>query len=265
MVDIGDTYVAMGSSFAAGPGIAPLVDRAAGRSANNYAHLVAKARGLLLTDVTCSGATTANLLNRPQLGLGRIYPPQIEAVTEDTALVTITAGGNDLGFIPDLSKIAYLTKFAGWLPYVRDLIPSPDVLQLEDPRVDSLMNSMISVVEAIQERAPGVQVIIVDYLTVLGPDIHNWSVHLSDDQIDALRSLATAHTLAMETVAEWTDATLVQASKASADHGLGSPDPWITGLTTFFNPLAGGPVPFHPTAAGMRAVADLIIPAIWAD
>jgi hypothetical protein len=54
----GSRYVAMGSSFAAGPGLparVPGSPRRVGRSTGNYAHLVARALGLDLHDVT--GAT----------------------------------------------------------------------------------------------------------------------------------------------------------------------------------------------------------------
>ena len=91
-------YVAMGSSFAAGPGVgrrAPGSPRLAGRSEQNYAHLLAKARGLSLTDVTCSGATTLNVLEGGQYFL----PPQVDALRPDSELVTVTVGGNDLAYI----------------------------------------------------------------------------------------------------------------------------------------------------------------------
>ena len=51
------TYVALGSSFASGPGIDPLLDARCGRSGSNYAHLVAERLGYDLVDVTCGGAT----------------------------------------------------------------------------------------------------------------------------------------------------------------------------------------------------------------
>ena len=66
MVQAGDGYVAMGSSYAAGPFLGSRVPgspRPAGRSLQNYAHLVAADLGLALTDVTFSGATIAELLH----------------------------------------------------------------------------------------------------------------------------------------------------------------------------------------------------------
>jgi lysophospholipase L1-like esterase len=93
----GSKYVAMGSSFASGPGIGT-ADASApmrcGRSSENYAHLLATSRHLSLVDVTCGGATTQHIL-----GSWNELPAQISAVDSETRLVTITIGGNDLNYI----------------------------------------------------------------------------------------------------------------------------------------------------------------------
>ena len=101
-IPAGSRYVALGSSFAAGPGIparAPGSPRRAGRSASNYAHLVARELGLDLHDVTYSGATTGDILRPSAAG----QPAQLDAVTPATRLVTLTAGGNDVGYLPRLT------------------------------------------------------------------------------------------------------------------------------------------------------------------
>ena len=110
-------YVALGSSMAAGPGIRPPVlgARFAGRSARNYPHLVAEKLGLDLVDVTYSGATTANVLTESQHGA----PPQVDALDGSEALVTVTIGGNDVGYVPmlmaaGLPRLAALAAAAGW-------------------------------------------------------------------------------------------------------------------------------------------------------
>ncbi len=109
--DAGTDYVAMGSSFAAGPGIPPLQSSdgasACGRSAVNYPSIVAREIGADLTDVSCSGATTAHVLRDPQ----GARPPQIQAVTPDTRLVTITIGGNDVNYLGSIN--AYSCQAGG--------------------------------------------------------------------------------------------------------------------------------------------------------
>ena len=52
--------------------------------------------GIDLVDVTYSGATTANVLTDPQHGA----PPQIDALDGSEDLVTVTIGGNDVGYVP---------------------------------------------------------------------------------------------------------------------------------------------------------------------
>ncbi len=94
------SMAALGSSFAAGPGLPDVVNRRAMRSSRNYAHLTATALGARLIDATISGATTDTILTVPQrVGVTR-FPPQIDSIdpTLDLDLVTITAGGNDLDY-----------------------------------------------------------------------------------------------------------------------------------------------------------------------
>jgi hypothetical protein len=44
----------------------------------------------------------------------------------------------------------------------------------------------------------------------------------------------------------------------SAAHAVGTAEPWVTGWV-FGDLLAGDVAPYHPNAAGMRAVADLLV------
>ena len=57
----------------------------------------------------------------------------------------------------------------------------------------------------------------------------------------------------------YSGATLVTAAAASRDHHAWSAQPWTVGAGI---PWPGRPVPMHPNAAGMRAVADLIVDAV---
>jgi hypothetical protein len=93
----GARYVAIGSSYAAGFGIRPQEPRSGscGRSEVDYPHLVAAKLRLQLDDVSCGGAVTANALDTRQ----NSAPPQIDAVTPQTRLVTLTIGGNDVDYV----------------------------------------------------------------------------------------------------------------------------------------------------------------------
>jgi lysophospholipase L1-like esterase len=90
------SYVAIGDSFTAGPGLADLRDGTAFclRSDHNWPSLLA--RGLdpeSFVDVSCAGASTHDVLHNGTGPGGAL--PQIDAVKPDADLVTVGIGGND--------------------------------------------------------------------------------------------------------------------------------------------------------------------------
>ena len=88
-------YVALGDSSAAGPLILPQIDLAGPRSSLNYPHIAAQQLGAGLTDVTCSGAVIPDFSGK-QFGF---VPPQYDALSSTTDLVTVAIGGNDTGLV----------------------------------------------------------------------------------------------------------------------------------------------------------------------
>lgn len=91
----GSEYVALGDSYSAGFGLSGpthLPTNACGQSAQDYPHRLAARFGLALTDVTCGGATSADVTSGFQF---KGVPPQIRSLSERTRLVTLTIGGND--------------------------------------------------------------------------------------------------------------------------------------------------------------------------
>ncbi len=242
-------YVALGSSMAAGPGIRPSAPGApfgSGRSARNYAHLVAAQLNLNLVDVTFSGATTGHVLAERQRG----SRPQIEALDGSEELVTITIGGNDVGYVPLL--------MAATMPRVARLWPAIGALFDRDARrqaLDGVADSLRAVGTAVRRRAPRAQVVFVDYLTLLPPDGVP-APPLSTADADLGRYLGGRLEEATAAAAQETGCGLVRAGQASRDHHGWSADPWATGAGW---PLPWRPAPFHPNSAGMRAVADMII------
>jgi lysophospholipase L1-like esterase len=258
MADIpaGSRYVAMGSSFAAGPGLparAPGSPRRAGRSASNYAHLVARNLALDLHDVTYSGATTGDILRPSASG----QPAQLDAVTPATRLVTLTAGGNDVGYLPRLT-LASLPWPLRALPPVRARVAGFGDPAATDGRFAGLGRNLLAIAHSVRDRAPGCRVLFVDYLTVLpaaGRDpgtpppapISEWG-----------RAIAARLAAATREAAEATGAGYVAASAASADHHAWSAAPWTR---RFHLSLRGG-APYHPNADGMAAVAGLVLTAL---
>ena len=96
-------YLALGSSFAAGLGLGPR-DPASPyismRSVNGYPQILARRLNLpSFADMSSSGSTLRHVLHGGRMGLG----PQINALDLETGLITLTAGGNDVRFVGDLT------------------------------------------------------------------------------------------------------------------------------------------------------------------
>jgi lysophospholipase L1-like esterase len=252
-------YVALGSSMAAGPGIAPRVPGSpfpAARSARNYPSLVAKALAVDLIDVTYSGATTANILAEPQFGA----PPQIQALHgpgASTRLVTITIGGNDVGYVPLLTA-ASLPGLVRRLPVLGPRLRALLDPAARDEALEELGASMRRIGETVRAKAPNARVVFVDYLTLL-PPAGQPAPPLSDEQAELGRHVADRLVAITAAAAAATGCELVSAAAASRDHHAWSSDPWTVGAGFPLSFLIGKPAPFHPNAAGMRAVADLLI------
>lgn len=100
-------YVAMGDSFSSGEGNPEFEAGSATGSDNCHRSPVAYPR-LLQNDATlnldrtafvaCSGAKTDNVLNGGSTDGAWGEKPQVDALSADTNVVTITIGGNDVGF-----------------------------------------------------------------------------------------------------------------------------------------------------------------------
>jgi hypothetical protein len=269
----GARYVALGSSFAAGPGIPPVSGRAARRSGRNYVHQVSQALSLRLTDVTFSGATTAHILSVPQRAWPGHVPAQIEAVTADTALVTITAGGNDVGYIGGLMAASLANVLAqrlgGLSPRLADRIRSRVDVPTTPGRFSGAAAALGDVADEIRRRSPRARILLVDYLTVVGSHEHGGEpgsglLPLGPAQAEHVAETAAALASAFADAAQRSGAELVRASAASLDHGVCAPQPWVTGFA-WGNPLVGLRVPYHPNLAGMTAVARLVIGQLRGD
>ncbi|MGB3475154.1 MAG: SGNH/GDSL hydrolase family protein, partial [Mycobacterium sp.] len=237
-----------GSSMAVGPGIRPRAagaPPASGRSARNYPHLVAQALNLDLVDVTFSGATTAHLLGEHQHGA----PPQIEALDGSESLVTITIGGNDVGYVP-LLMAATLPRVFRRLPAIAGLL---DPGQREQA-LDEVEAALRAVGAAVRDRAPRARVLFVDYLTLL-PPAGVRAGRLPQDVVTLARHVADRLERHTAAAAAATDCEIVRAGQASREHHPWSARPWTVGAGV---PLPWRPWPFHPNAAGMAAVAELL-------
>ena len=253
-------YVALGSSMAAGPGIGPRAagaSRWSGRSARNYPHLVAERLNLdpgrNFVDVTFSGATTANVLVDRQ----RAAPPQIAALDGTETLVTVTIGGNDVGYVP-LLMAAALPRAARRLPLLGSRISELLDRDARDRALADVFDSLCAVGSALRQRSPAARIFFVDYLTML-PPAGRPAPPLSGADAEVGRHIAETLERLTADAAAATGCEVVRAGVASREHHAWSAAPWTTTPARYGVPLPGRPAPLHPNAAGMRAVAELVL------
>lgn len=253
----GDHYVAMGSSFAAGPAIAnPAPDAPArcGRSADNYAAQLARRLSLRLTDVSCGGARTVHLL-----GAWDELPPQLDALWSRTRLVTITIGGNDLGYMGALFRASCRGQDGPPRDPQRPCGPfgDPGEAAYADVRAN-----LQRIAAEVRRRAPQARLVFVDYASIVPPAGNCAAVPLAADDAAAARALAARLARITAEVARAAGAEVLAASAVTADHHACAREPWMNGHVAPVTPGAGAP--YHPNLAGMTAVADAL-QALLAD
>ncbi|WP_246385721.1 SGNH/GDSL hydrolase family protein [Novosphingobium hassiacum] len=238
----GARYVAMGSSFAAGPGVGPTTPGTparCGRGTLNYPNLVAAKFKLKLVDATCSGATTEHVL-----GPWSELPPQIESVDAATKLVTITIGGNDVAFVGNIS--AALCEQA----------PTPDTRcgrwrTATEAEWQGDEERMRKIVREVRRLAPDARIVLVDYITVLPAAGKCPALPISDERLTESRAAAKRLAGITAKVARDEGAELLRFSETSRRHAPCSPKPWSNGSVA----LPGDGIPIHPSRLGHEAAA----------
>lgn len=245
-------YVALGDSYTSGPGIAPARGAGCLRSGVNYPALVALALDVPdFEDVSCGGATTANLVtvqdvsNRPA--------PQLDAVTSETELVTIGIGLNDLQLSYGL-LYACLTRVGTPTQGCERMIDMPQA-QL-DQILEAAAGRVEAALEAVQEKAPEARVILVGYPRIV-PDSGSCPDRLPmpDAMIDRTRQALERINDLWKKAADAEGADYVDMYRASGDRDICAADPWVNGATDVPDEAAS----MHPFASYHRAVAKKIV------
>lgn len=249
----GQRYVAMGSSYAAGPMLPPGKPGApirCGQSQNNYPTLLAERLGLVLVDRSCSGATTEHVL-----GPWGEIPPQIAGVTPDTRLVTVTIGGNDLSYVGNLFSAtchfnAKITPASTGRPVPCAAVRVPT--EADYARDEAQLNAIARQVRAL---APQARLIFVQYLTPL-PSAGGLcaATPVSEEHAAIIREIGRRLAAITARAAEANGALVVEMDRASATHTPCDADPWMIGAPAGYDGRQG--LQWHLNKAGMQATAD---------
>ncbi|MFG2000224.1 SGNH/GDSL hydrolase family protein [Spirillospora sp. NPDC048911] len=261
-VAVQGSYVALGDSYSAGVGADLAADlnplNRCHRTGQAYYHAVAKAfrfaRGSAFW--ACSGATTSDVMQGKS---GE--PPQIGRIDQNTSLVTISIGGNDVGFSKVLAGcVIKLPWGKGCEEQGRDIAD----------RMATLRQELPGVLKVIRARAPQARVIVLGYPRAFketsGTDGDNISV--SDQQwlngrardLNELLRQAVIEADARIVAARAPGSVeFVDAYSAFAGHEVGTADPYMNGLAVDLSALTAEKRSYHPTANGYKALARLFI------
>jgi lysophospholipase L1-like esterase len=252
-----DRYVAMGDSYTAAPLRPTERAQACMRSKRNYPRLVvAQLENTKLVDVSCSGASTISLISTQ--GFDRddvVRPPQLDALTRSTDLVTVSIGANDFRLFnsmiyecldrakenPDGAPCRRFNNQGQ-----RDRLES--TIEKIEPRVSS-------VIAEIKQRAPEARILLVGYPKLL-PDTGTCSYRmpLAKEDYAYARHINEVLATGIRDAGISAGAEYIDLYSASEGHDICSSEPWIAGVHGAQRAMG-----MHPYPTEQQAVADLIL------
>lgn len=243
-------YVAIGDGFTAAPYVGTM-DRARGclRSKRNYPALVAERLGAALTDVSCTGATSASALNGGPAPVGKaILASQLDAVTTDTDLVTVSVGISD----NDLLVRNFFVCVE--LPCTNRI----GAQQLSN-EIDAVGNNVDTIVRQIQIRAPKAFIVVVGYPQITSPTKTCRGVpSMTAQELAGVDALFTAINRKLQNAALTTGNQYADLAAVSKEHDMCATDPWVRGT----DPKEGERAALHPLAPEQQAAAEAVLAAV---
>ncbi|WP_258314560.1 SGNH/GDSL hydrolase family protein [Streptomyces sp. Act143] len=246
-------YVALGDSYASAPLVPTQVDPTCQRSGQNYPSLVARSRSAVLTDVSCAGATTDDMTAPQTDGV----PAQLDALNRGTDLVTVTIGGNDIGFSTVLGTCAQLTSGNPAGAPCQAHFAGSGTDQISEA-VTATGPKVAQVLRGIHRRAPHARVVVVGYPDLFPEDgvgCTSSKVPLAAGDFAWLRDKEKELNAMLARQARRGGAAYVNTYAPTVGHDLCKPagERWIE---TFAPESPAAPV--HPNATGEGAMATAV-------
>lgn len=221
-------YVALGDSYSSGVGAGSYTSSSGScdRSTNAYSQLWANANHpASYTSVACSGATTLDVVNS-----------QVSALSSSTTLVSVTIGGNDVGFASVMqtcvldSDSACLTAINNAESQARSILPG----------------RLATAYSAIRSHAPGAHVIVLDYPELYDLGNSWYCIGLSTTDRTALNQAADLLDSTIQTAAGTAGFTFADVKGRFHGHELCDLfNEWlhsvnVTDVTESYHPTASG-------------------------
>lgn len=248
-------YSALGDSFAAGPLIPnPVAPLGCLKSSNNYGRIAQRTLAFAeFRDATCSGAETEDMFAPQNVSPGGPNPPQLDSLSADTRLVTLTIGGNDIGFSDLAQDCVSVLPFGSPCRdrYTRNGDEISRRIAATAPQVDAVL-------DAIRLRSPLAKVLVVNYSAIFP---HSGSgcwprMPVTPRDVAWLRSKHVELNTMLANQAAANAATVVDVYAASVgrDACAGSGTRWVEPYVP-----SNAAAPLHPNLRGMQAMAAMVV------
>ena len=272
------TMVALGDSFASGPLVPVQYEQPWGclRSSLNYAHQVANELALQLTDVTCSGADTDDMWDTHGVSPEEEFaeyggsfgyeghpgnPPQLDALREDTDVVTLQIGGNDIGF-GSLATTCGEGAIAG--DGCREAVAAEQPFE----RIAETAPKIAAVLDEIHRRSPGADIYVLGYSGIfkIGETASCPAMGVGEEDAQYLRSIQEALNAMIQSVADASDLAYSDAARYVDVYGPSAGHtacdlPAIRWVEPIVPVNAAAPV--HPNLGGMTAIKEILLDEVW--
>lgn len=232
-----DEYAGLGDSYSAGNGaFSTNLDVGCGRNTYAYPYLVAQSRpNTDLTFVACQGAVTDDVVSS-----------QVNSLTADTDYVSITIGGNDVGFAN------LIFNCAGSFSFNCENAANETKAKI----TDELPAKLDRAYAAIRAKAPNATVAVLGYARLFGSNL----------TCAAANGITAQEAVWANEIADMLDATISDRATAAgftykssiasfSKHDVCAATPYVNGKSWS---IADG---YHPTRAGY---AQAMAPAVRA-
>jgi hypothetical protein len=259
-------YVALGDSYSSGDGAGdydPATAEPGGcwRSENAYPKVIGEE-----FDFSGSLAFYACSTHKGEDMLGQIGTPesQIERVTENTSLVTLGIGGNDLGFTPVLRTCIVR------MPLLESSVCVGQEEDLER-RMDAFEETLAEVLGEIRDRAPDARVLVLGYPRLFPEEPPGMYYTLTVSDQVWLNSLAQRFNQRIRDGVYEVDGEVyggrrtgsveyVNTFSALNGYEVSAEESWLNGIVLgqLGEGLRVDRASFHPTAQGQMSIAERV-------
>ncbi|EAP98191.1 putative secreted hydrolase [Janibacter sp. HTCC2649] len=231
-------FVALGDSYAAGVGGGAKRNEC-WRAVEGYPVLVARTLGLHLAYQACLGATIDN-----------VERDQAQALGPETTHVSLTVGGNDIGFVPVLIECAKPSWVSDSDPVIDDALA---ILRTQLPE------RLAGLLATIGERAPNAELVVTAYPVLFNGEDCNALTFFSPHEMGRIKDGVDELAGVIGAATHDAGADFVDPRGPFTGHAICDDPEWLNGASL---PLEQS---FHPNADGHAAYARLVTTAFDAE